>query len=201
MRLPLRNTEDRWGIVTIGIHWLTVLAVLGLCIVGFLMQELPSRPFKVEVYALHKSLGLTVLGLTLLRLLWRLVVGVPKPVPGIPRWQALAAGASHALLYAVLLAMPLSGWLYNSASGFPLRWFGLFSMPKLAGRDRDLAELAEKTHETLFLVLAALVTVHALAALKHHYFDRDRTLHRMLPVVPPPLEAPIPSSDDATPRP
>jgi cytochrome b561 len=190
MRLPIRNLDDRWGLVTIGIHWLTVLAVLGLCIVGFLMQELPNRPFKVEVYALHKSLGLTVLALTLLRLAWRLLAGAPRPVPGMPRWQVLAAHASHGLLYAVLLAMPLSGWLYNSASGFPLRWFGTFVVPKLAGRDRGVAEFAVETHETLFLVLAALVTVHALAALKHHYFDRDRTLHRMLPLVPPPLEAP-----------
>ncbi len=193
--LPIRNTEDRWGMVTLGIHWLTVLAVVGLCIVGFLMQELPNRPYKIEIYALHKSLGLTVLGLTLLRLLWRLVAGTPRPAPGMPRWQQVAANASHGLLYLVLLAMPLSGWLYNSASGFPLRWFGTFALPRLTARNHDVAEFFEETHETLFLALAALVTVHALAALKHHYIDRDRTLHRMLPMVPPPLEAPLPPAD------
>jgi cytochrome b561 len=186
---PFRNTEDRWGWVTIGLHWLTVLAVVGLCVVGFLMQELPSGRFKIDVYALHKSLGLTVLALTALRLLWRLVAGAPRPEPGVPRWQRWAASGSHALLYAVLLAMPLSGWLYNSASGFPLRWFGTFRVPQLAGRDGDVAEFAEETHEFLFLVLAALVTVHALAALKHHYLDRDRTLWRMLPGLPLPGEA------------
>ena len=182
---PIRDTADRWGAVTIGFHWLTVLLVVGLCLVGFLMQELPSGKFKIEVFALHKSFGLTLLALTLLRLAWRLLSGTPRPEP-MPAWQALAARLSHVLLYAVLVAMPLTGWLYNSASGFPLRWFGAFALPKLAGRDRDVAEFAVEAHETLFLVLAALVTVHALAALKHHYLDRDRTLQRMLPAMPPP---------------
>ena len=183
--LPIRNTADRWGLVTIGFHWLTVLLVVGMCAVGFLMQELPSGRFKIEVFALHKSFGLTLLAVTLLRLAWRGLAGTPRPEP-MPAWQALAARVSHVALYAVLVAMPLTGWLYNSASGFPLRWFGQFALPKLAARDHDVAEFAEEAHETLFLVLAALVTVHALAALKHHYVDRDRTLQRMLPAMPPP---------------
>lgn len=187
--LPIRNTADRWGMVTITLHWLTVIAVVGLCVVGLLMQELPSGRFKLDVFALHKSFGLTVLALTVLRLLWRLVAGTPTPEP-MPRLQVFAANASHALLYGLLLAMPLSGWLYNSASGFPLRWFGQFALPKLAGRDRDVAEFAVETHETLFLVLIALVTVHAGAALLHHYFFRDRTLQRMLPMVGPPPAKP-----------
>ena len=187
--LPIRNTADRWGMVTIALHWLTVLAVVGLCIVGLLMEELPSGKLKLDVYALHKSFGLTVLGLTLLRLLWRLVAGAPAPEP-MPRVQVWAANVSHALLYAVLLAMPLSGWLYNSASGFPLKWFGQFAVPKLAMRDRDVAEFAVETHETLFLVLLVLVSIHAAAALLHHYFFRDRTLQRMLPLVGPPPSRP-----------
>ena len=184
--MPIKNAADRWGFISIGIHWLTVVLVLSLAFVGLLMDELPNSPTKVQVYALHKSFGLTVLGLTVLRLLWRLFAGVPQPVPGTPRWQVLAASLSHGALYVVLLAMPLSGWLYNSASGFPLKWFGLFSLPKLSGYDPDVKGFAHDMHETLFLVLAAIVTVHALAALKHHYFDRDRTLTRMLPLVKPP---------------
>ena len=184
--MPIKNAADRWGFISIDIHWLTVVLVLSLAFVGLLMDELPNSPTKVQVYALHKSFGLTVLGLTVLRLLWRLFAGVPQPVPGTPRWQVLAASLSHGALYVVLLAMPLSGWLYNSASGFPLKWFGLFSLPKLSGYDPDVKGFAHDMHETLFLVLAAIVTVHALAALKHHYFDRDRTLARMLPLVKPP---------------
>jgi cytochrome b561 len=138
-----------------------------------------------------------VLALTVLRLLWRLLAGTPAPPPGMPAWQRWAAGGSHGLLYAILLAMPLSGWLYNSASGFPLQWFGLFSLPKLSARDPELRAFALEMHEWLFIALAIVVSVHALAALKHHYLDRDRTLVRMLPWVgepKPPADA-RPSGD------
>lgn len=184
--MPIKNAADRWGVVSLGIHWLTVILVLCLAFVGLLMDELPNSPTKVQVYALHKSFGLTVLALTVLRLLWRLVVGVPQPVPGVPRWQTAVAKLTHGALYVVLLAMPLSGWLYNSASGFPLKWFGLFPLPKLSGYDPDVKHFALAVHETLFLVLAAIVTLHALAALKHHYLDHDRTLARMLPLLKAP---------------
>lgn len=184
--MPMRNTTERWGWVTIGIHWLTVLAVLGLVIVGLVMQELPNSPTKIQVYALHKSVGLTVLALTLLRLLWRLVAGAPPPVPGTPRWQVLAAQATHGALYVLLLAMPLSGWLYNSASGFPLKWFGLFGLPKLSGYDAEVKAFALEMHEWGFIALLALVALHAGAALWHHYSHRDATLARMLPGVSPP---------------
>lgn len=184
--MPIRNPNDRWGAVSIGLHWLTLLLVLALVLVGFLMQELPNSPTKIQVYALHKSFGLTVLALTVLRLLWRLFAGAPAPVPGTPRWQAGVASATHGALYAILLAMPLSGWLYNSASGFPLRWFNLFALPKLSGYDAEVKAFALAAHEWLFIALAAIVAVHAAAALKHHYFDRDATLSRMLPGLPPP---------------
>ena len=107
-----------------------------------------------RVYALHKSIGLTVLGLTVLRLLWRLVAGAPEPVPGTPRWQSAIAQGTHGALYAILLAMPLSGWLYNSAAGFPLQWFGVFKLPALSGRDPGLKEFAGEAHEWLFIALA-----------------------------------------------
>lgn len=187
--MPIRNTAERWGWVSIGLHWLTLLAIAGLVLVGFLMQELPNSPTKIQVYGLHKSFGLTVLALTVLRLLWRLVAGTPAPVPGTPRWQSFIAQATHGALYVILLAMPLSGWLYNSASGFPLKWFGLFSLPKLSGYDAGVKAFALAAHEWLFIALAVIVAVHAAAALKHHYLDRDATLSRMLPGLPPPPAA------------
>ena len=197
--MPLTNTSDRWGWISIGLHWLTLLMVLGLVVVGLLMQELPNSPTKIQVYALHKSVGLTLLALTLLRLLWRLVGGVPAPVPGTPRWQSALAQGTHGLLYALLLAMPLSGWLYNSASGFPLQWFGLFKLPALAGRDAELKAFAGEAHTWLFYALAVVVAVHAAAALKHHYFDRDRTLARMTPGLRDPGATPAPPTPTETP--
>lgn len=184
--MPIRNTTERWGWVSISIHWLTVLMVLSLIVVGLVMQEMANSPTKIEVYALHKSFGLTVLALTVLRLLWRLVAGTPAAAAGVPRWQQVAAQASHGALYVILLAMPLSGWLYNSASGFPLKWFGLFGLPKLSGYDPDVKAFALAMHEWLFIALLLIVVVHAAAALKHHHFDRDATLARMLPGLPPP---------------
>ena len=99
----------------------------------------------------------------------------------MPRWQTWAANGTHGFLYALLLAMPLSGWLYNSAAGFPLKWFGLFSLPRLSNFNPATKHFALETHQTLFYVLAGLLVVHAAAALKHHYLDRDATLKRMLP--------------------
>jgi cytochrome b561 len=197
----LRNNEYRWGWVSLGIHWLTLLMVLGLVVVGFVMQELPNSMAKFEIYSLHKSFGITVLALTVIRLLWRLFAGAPTPVPGMPRWQRLAAGLSHGALYLLLTMMPLSGWLYHSASGAmprQLEWFKLFPLPSLSERDRDVAEFASSMHEWLFITLAVIVTVHALAALKHHYLDRDRTLVRMLPLinVPPTGETPPPRNPE-----
>ena len=180
--MRLRNSPDAWGSVSIALHWLTLLLVLGMAVVGLVMTELPTSPLKIQVYALHKSFGLTVLGLTALRLVWRLFSGRPEPEPGSPRWQDRIATLTHGTLYGLLIAIPLSGWWFNSASGFGLRWFGLVALPKLGGYDPQLKIFAKQTHELLFYALAALVLVHAGAALYHHYHRRDRTLSRMLPI-------------------
>jgi cytochrome b561 len=140
-----------------------------------------NSPDKIQVYALHKSFGLTILALVVLRLLWRWYAGKPEPVPGMPGWQEKIAAVSHWGLYALLFAIPISGWVLNSAAGFPLQWFGLFNLPGIAGKDHDLHEAAEDLHELLFWVLVGLAVVHASAAFYHHLFQRDDTLARMLP--------------------
>lgn len=178
--MRIRNDSEHWGAISLALHWLTFVLIIGLALVGLVMTELPNSPLKISIYAWHKSFGLTVLGLTLLRLAWRFAGRVPDPVP-MPAWQRWAAAGTHGLLYVLLLAIPLSGWLYNSAAGFPLKWFGLFSLPKLSGYDPDLKHFAEESHEALFYLLALVVLIHAAAALKHHYLDRDSTLRRMLP--------------------
>jgi cytochrome b561 len=176
----LRNV-DRWGAVSQVFHWLIVLGILAMAIIGLTMVEMHSSPAKVRMFALHKSIGLTILALVTLRLLWRLYAGAPPVIPTIPRWQHAIANLSHIGLYVLLFAVPLSGWVMNSASGFPLWWFGVFRVPALVARDHDLHELTETVHETLFWILIALVLVHAGAALFHHLFQRDATLARMLP--------------------
>lgn len=185
--MSARNTPDRWGWVARTLHWATALGVIGLVIVGLWMDEMPNSPDKVKVFALHKSTGLTVLALVVLRLLWRLVDKRPPHPASMPGWQRVLSEISHGLLYVMLFTQALSGWLYNSASNFALKWFGLFSVPALSGPDKELKHLAHDIHETGWMILAALMAVHVAAALKHHFIDRDITLARMTPGVKPPL--------------
>ena len=176
-------TEPRaeyWGRFSIGLHWLTFALIVLLAGLGLTMDELPTGKLKLQAYALHKSLGLTVLGITALRLLWRLLERRPSLLPG-PPWQRGAALLAHYGLYVLLLLVPFSGWWYNTTAGFPLKWFGLFKLPPLGEFDRALKHQAKDTHEFLFWLLAATIAVHAIAALWHHYRLRDRTLARMLP--------------------
>lgn len=179
--MTARNA-DRWGSTSQLLHWTIAVLVLLIGMVGLVMGELPRSPRWFWVYTAHKSLGLGVLALVLVRIGWRLYAGAPPPVPGTPRWQAWMASAVHVLLYAMVLAMPLSGWLYDSASGLrPLRWFGQVEVPKLVAPDPALADAAHATHEWLFWLLVLLVLAHAGAALYHHFVRHDATLARMLP--------------------
>jgi cytochrome b561 len=157
-----------------------LLLFIGIVSVGYYMTDLPLGPAKLKIYALHKSIGLTLLGLAILRVLWRL--GERRPaLPPMPAWQARAAGGAHLLLYGLMFLIPLSGWLFNSASGFPLQWFHLVNLPALTGSDPQLKAMAKAVHETGVAVLIGVVALHALAALKHHFIDKDATLRLMLP--------------------
>ncbi len=179
--MSLKNT-DRWGATSQLLHWTIAALILSIGAVGLVMGELPRSPKWFWVYTLHKSLGLTVLALVLVRIAWRLYAGAPPPVAGTPRWQARLASFTHGAIYVLILAMPLSGWLYDSASGLrPFRWFGLAEVPKLSPPNEALADAMHETHELLFWVLIALVIGHAGAALYHHFVRRDATLARMLP--------------------
>lgn len=171
----------RWGAVSQSLHWVIVLLVLVMAGLGLVMVELPNTALKVKLYALHKSVGLTIFALMLLRLAWRVHAGAPPPIAGIARWQARAAALTHGLLYMLLFAMPITGWITNAATGFPLRWFGLFSVPQFGGRDDALHALAKGWHEALFWSLVVLAIGHAFAAVWHHLFQHDATLARMLP--------------------
>lgn len=176
-----KNTATRWGAIQQSLHWLTLALLLVLAWIGLRMGALPNGPDKIAAYALHKSIGLTVLALVVLRIGWRVFAKSPAPLPNSPRWQHTIAQLTHLALYALLLAMPLSGWLLNSAAGFPLQWFGLFNLPALTGHDEALHTLVVQTHQTLFWTMVALVLLHASAAFYHHLFMGDATLARMLP--------------------
>jgi len=179
--MSLKNPRDRWGAVSQLLHWLIVLMILALGTVGLVMTDMRNSPDKVQLYLLHKSFGLTLLALVVLRLGWRLYAGAPHPVPGTPIWQERIAALTHGALYVLLFAIPLSGWVFNSAAGYPLRWFGMFNLPALAAKSQDLREVSGEAHELLFWALIALTVAHAGAAFYHHLIQHDATLARMLP--------------------
>ena len=176
-----RSTDSHWGAIAKAFHWLVALGILIQAVLRLYMVELPLGMAKLKWFLLHKAIGVTVLALVLLRLLWRLFDRHPRYPADMPRWQIGAAHASHALLYLLLLLIPISGWVYNSASGFPLPWFGLIHLPAIAPVSPTLAHLARITHIAAFWALAGVLALHIGAAFEHHLRRRDAVLARMLP--------------------
>ncbi len=178
--MSLRSTRRQWGSVAKFLHWSTALLIIGNGIFGLAMDLARSPMQQINWLALHKSIGLTVLALLLLRLLWRWRDDRPAEEPA-PHWQKISAHAVHGALYVLIAALPLSGWWFNSIAGKPLQFFKLFNLPALAAADREMRHTAHALHEYLFWILVAVLVPHIAGALKHHLLDRDNVLLRMLP--------------------
>ena len=181
-----RAGAETYGAVAVGFHWLLALALLGTFSVGFYMSDLPFSPLRLKLYNWHKWAGVTILVLSAARLAWRLAHR-PPALPAallavMPAWQRRAHHATHGLLYLLFLALPLSGWAYSSAAGFPVVWFGVLPLPDWMPVNKPLADAVLKPlHQTFAYALAALVLLHVAAALKHQFVDRDGLLRRMWP--------------------
>jgi cytochrome b561 len=178
--MRLRNTSVRYGSVAQTLHWVIVGLLVVQFTLGKIAGDLPNGLDKLVILARHKSFGITILALALLRLAWRFH-DRPPPLQPMPRWQTIAARISHAALYTLLFAMPLTGWMMSSASNYPVSWFGLAQLPDLVAPDPALKEALHEVHETLSNVLLALASLHIFAALKHQFFDRNGLMFRMLP--------------------
>jgi len=176
---PQKQAES-YSTIAIVFHWLMALGLIANFAFGVFMHELPLSPQKLQYYSWHKWAGITLLGLVTLRLIWRLIVRPPALLPA-PAWQQKIAHLLHGLLYALMFAIPLSGWMMSSASGFPVVLYGVWQLPDLVAKDKALFEVLKDVHEALNTGLLVLVIVHVGAALKHHFVDRDGTLGRMLP--------------------
>jgi cytochrome b561 len=180
IRMPARNTSVRYGYVAQTLHWAIVALIIAQLTLAKIADGLPLGLQKLAVLARHKSVGITILGLAVARLAWRLI-DRPPALPPMPRWQTIAARWNHWALYLLLFAMPVTGWLMSSASNYPVSWFGLVQLPDFVGPDPVLKETLETVHEVLARVLVALAILHLAAALKHQFFDRNGLLFRMLP--------------------
>jgi cytochrome b561 len=178
-----RNTPEAYGRVSIFLHWLIAVGVLGLFSLGLWMVELDYYDsWYHRAPDLHKAIGVLLLGVMLLRLVWR--CGNPQPcLPGTPRQQLLAR-VMHRTLYGVLFAVMVSGYLVSTADGRPFDVFGLVQFPAtLSGIDRQ-EDIAGVFHKVLAMLMIGLIVLHALAAVKHHLVEHDRTLLRMLSTKP-----------------
>jgi len=163
------------------LHWLMALMMFGLLGLGFYMSDLPLSPEKLKLYSWHKWAGVTVFLLTLARLAWRATHQPPAMPWQMSKLQQAAAHAGHVVLYLLMLAIPLSGWLMSSAKGFQTVWFGVLPIPDLLPKNKELGDMLLELHQGLNLLLIVLLIVHVAAALKHHFFDKDNVLKRMLP--------------------
>jgi cytochrome b561 len=175
----------RYTGVAISLHWLAALLILGSFVVGTYMVNLDLSPWKLKVYSWHKWTGVTIFLLVALRLAWRITHRPPALPAGTPEWQRHAASIAHALLYLLMIAVPVSGWVMSSAGGFPVVYFGVLQLPDLVAKNKELFELMKSVHFVLNKALLALVLLHVAAALKHHYADRDDVLSRMVPFLKP----------------
>lgn len=179
--MPFRNTRERWGSLSQLFHWLIVALILVQAALGLTGLLLPLGMEKLAVLARHKSIGMTILGLAVLRLLWRWLNPTPPLPSNLKPYERWLAHFTHVSLYVLLFAMPLTGWMMSSARGFPVSWFNLFQLPDLVPKNRALYDAMVTTHAALASTLAVVVALHVAGAIKHHFVLKDDTLRRMLP--------------------
>jgi len=179
--MTLRNTPRRWGAIAQLLHWLIVLFIVAQFTLATLFEQLPAGAKKLTLLSRHKSIGITILVLALVRLAWRWSNPTPTLPDTLKPYERTLARLTHALLYVLLFAVPLSGWLMSSARGFPVSWFGFLQLPDLVPKNKVLYEALVTTHGILAWTLGIVATVHLVAALKHHFVLKDDVLRRMLP--------------------
>lgn len=179
--MAIRNTTRRWGAPAQLLHWLIALFIVAQFTLAWLFDDLPAGAKKLTLLARHKSIGITILLLALVRLGWRWANPTPLLPDTLKPYERSLARFTHRLLYVLLLAVPVSGWLMSSARGFPVSWFGFFQLPDLVPKDKPLYEALVITHTVLAWTLGGVVALHLGAALKHHFMLKDDVLRRMLP--------------------
>jgi cytochrome b561 len=177
--MSLRNTDRAWGTLSKSLHWLIVLLIIAQPLLANYADSL-SGPAKIGPLSLHKSLGITILALAVLRCVWRLANPVPS-LSTLATWERVLAGFSHFALYGLLFAIPLTGWMMSSARNFPVSWFNLLQLPDLVQPGRGTYELMHDLHKTLVYALFVVALLHVAGALKHHFLDKSDILKRMLP--------------------
>lgn len=177
-----RNTSVSWGALSKSLHWLVVILIITQWAVA---RYAAAQTFagKLAPLSLHKSIGMSILAVTAFRLIWRSINPLSPSVDELKSWERALARISHIVLYGLVIALPMTGWVMSSARNFPVSWFGMFQFPDLVSPDRVLFQRMEDLHHVLFASLVAVAVLHVLGALKHHFVDRNDILMRMVPFV------------------
>jgi len=179
--MPVKNTPNRYGWLSIALHWSMALAVIGMFALGLWMRELSYYdPWYKDGPALHKSIGIVLFGLLIVRTVWRNVNMRPNDDPALKVWERISAHLTHIALYVLMFALMIAGYLISTADGRAIEVFGWFSVPATLHDLPEQEDIAGEIHEILAWCLILLASVHALAALKHHFINRDSTLLKML---------------------
>ncbi|HQR19346.1 MAG TPA: cytochrome b [Burkholderiaceae bacterium] len=172
------HKQGRYSRTAVALHWLVATCIVATIPLGWYVASLRLSPLKLQLVSYHKWIGVTIFMLAIARLAWRSVSAAPPPLPA-PAWQMRAASVVHWSLYGLMFALPLSGWIFSSATGVPTVYLGLWQLPDLVARDRALASTLRWAHQALGWLLLSLVLVHVAAVLKHQFVDRDGLLRRM----------------------
>jgi len=176
----LRNTERAWGFMAKGFHWLLAILIIGQMGLGKFATETELSPQKLDLFVWHKSIGILILFLVVLRAAWRWNNPPPATVAGLTSWDKRLARAGHGLLYVFMIVVPLSGWWISDTSRIPFKLFWFIPVPDFMEASRDMSHLAAEVHGVLTTLFLILVSIHILAALRHHFLLHNDTLQRML---------------------
>jgi cytochrome b561 len=183
--IDMSTTTRRYTLPAMALHWVLGVAIVVAFFVGLFVHEMPFSPLKLKLMNWHKWAGVTILALSALRLVWRLThrpPALPEAVTrNMPAWQMSAYHGTHHLMYLLFFIVPLAGWAYSSAKGFPVVWLGVLPLPDLVEKNDGLAQIFRQAHEVSAFALMGLVGLHVAAALKHHFIDKDGLLERMRP--------------------
>lgn len=178
----LKNTGDTYGSVTKTLHWLISLLIICMLIFGFILSDMSDKnPMKSELIGLHKSVGMTVLLLMILRLAWRFINPQPALPITVPDWEKFSARSVQVLFYLVLFIMPISGWVMSSLGGHPVMFWGWFNTALPFTKNTQLAEEFFTVHGVIAWVIIGLLVLHVGAAFKHHFIEKNNVLRKMLP--------------------
>ena len=177
----IKNTTESYGAVTQLLHWIMFLLIVWIITVGFVMTDMENGPDKFQLYGMHKTTGVIILFLVVLRIIWKQLNTSPLLPNTLDEWQKYAARAGHVLLYALMVSMPLSGWAMSSAAGFAVSVFGWFTLPNIVAPNKELLAAFRELHEIGAYLFIITILLHITAALLHHFYYRDNVLQRILP--------------------